>query len=164
MTAKKTDLSFYDPESVPDGSGYRIGILVSSWNEEITGALLKGSITSLTTNGVSPEDIITRHVPGSYELPQAAAMMIDSLEPDAVICIGCVIQGETRHFEFICQAVANGCMELGIESATPVIFGVLTTDTYEQAKERAGGSQGNKGEEAAIAALRMAALRKNLEE
>lgn len=141
----------------------RIGIAVSAWNEEITNALLEGSVSALTSNGVSSEDIIIRHVPGSFELPQAAAIMIDSIDLDAVICLGCVIQGETRHFEFICQAVAKGCMDLGIESGVPVIFGVLTTDTYEQAKERSGGSHGNKGEEAAIAAIRMAALRKSLD-
>ena len=159
MTKKRTDLSSYDTSAIPEGKGLKIGIVVSSWNDKITNALYEGAEGTLTRHGVLPEDIITHFVPGSFELPQAAAILIDSKDLDAVICLGCVIQGETRHFEFICQAVAKGCMDLGIESLVPVIFGVLTTDTYEQAAERAGGKHGNKGEEAAAAALRMAGLR-----
>jgi len=112
--------------------------------------------------GVDRDDIFVEHVPGSFELPQAASLMIKSTEPDAIICLGCIIQGETRHFEFIAQAVAKSSMELGINSNVPVIFGVLTTDTHEQAKERSGGKHGNKGDEAAVAAIRMARLRQDL--
>ncbi len=161
--AKQKNLSIYQGDLVPDGADLRFGILVSSWNKEITSALLDGALRTLKKHGVIPESGLTvEWVPGSFELPQAAAIMAHAESIDAVICLGCVIQGETRHFEFISQAVANGCMELAIHDLKPVIFGVLTTDTFEQARERAGGKHGNKGDEAAVAALQMADLRRRL--
>ncbi len=158
MAAKQKNLSSLEDQSFPGGHGMRIGIVVANWNREVTDALLEGAVNTLVEQGVAEEDIAVQRVPGSYELPQGAAMMIHSTTLDAVICLGCVIQGETRHFEFIAQAVAHGCMNLGLETLTPVIFGVLTTDTFEQARDRAGGKHGNKGVEAAAAAIQMAAF------
>ncbi len=162
MTAKIKDLSSIAPNQLPDGSGLIIGIVVADWNPEVTGALLEGALTTLRNKGVDRDDIYVQHVPGSFELPQAASLMITGMDLDAVICLGCIIQGETRHFEFIAQAVAQSSMQLSLETDVPVIFGVLTTDTHEQAKERAGGKHGNKGDEAAAAAIRMGRLRQNM--
>lgn len=155
---KKRNLSEFESENIIDVSEIRIGIIVSDWNKEITQALLEGAIKTLKAGGILNDNIIVYHVPGSYELPQAAGKMIDSFEVDAVICLGCIIQGETRHFEFIAQAVAQQCQHVATNTFKPVIFGVLTTDTYEQAQERAGGKHGNKGDEAANTALQMASL------
>lgn len=162
MSEKKQNLSFYDPEKVPSADNMRMGIVVSEWNSEVTQALLQGAVETLQKHGTQPENIHVYYVPGSYELPQGAALLIDQLDLDAVICIGCVIQGETRHFEFICQAVSQGIMNLGLDSGVPVIFGVLTTDNITQARERAGGKHGNKGDEAAVTAIKMADLKKRL--
>lgn len=156
---KKKNLSDYDPSQVPDGKPYRIGIAVAEWNPEITEAMLRGAYDTLVEHGVEEHNIKVVHVPGSFELTGAAAMMLhsryDGHQLDGVICIGCVIQGETRHFDFICEAVANGLTQLGIQERRPVIFSVLTTNTMEQARERAGGRHGNKGVEGAVAALKM---------
>lgn len=158
MAAKQKNISSLDEQSLPDGYGLRIGIVVADWNKEVTDALLDGAVKTLIKQGVTEKDIFIQRVPGSYELPQGAAMMVHSMMVDAVICLGCIIQGETRHFEFISQAVAQGCMRLGMDTLTPVIFGVLTTDTFEQARDRAGGKHGNKGDEAAVAAIQMASF------
>lgn len=138
----------------------RIGIIVSEWNNEITEALFDGAKQTLLDAGVSNEDIIRKNVPGSFELPLGAKFLLDEKKPDAIICIGCVIQGETRHFDFICDAVSNGIMNLGIDYSLPVIFGVLTTDTIQQAVDRSGGKYGNKGIEAAVTAIKMISLKK----
>ncbi len=155
---KKRNLSDIESTETIDASETRIGIIVSDWNKKITQALLEGAIKTLKAGGILNENIIVYHVPGSYELPQAAAKMHDAFEIDAVICLGCIIQGETRHFEFIAQAVAQQCQQVAVNTLKPVIFGVLTTDTYEQALDRAGGKHGNKGDEAAHTALQMASL------
>ncbi|MBW6499250.1 MAG: 6,7-dimethyl-8-ribityllumazine synthase [Bacteroidales bacterium] len=159
MDGKKQNLSFYDPAKVPSAAKMRMGIVVSEWNAEITGALLAGAVETLKKHGLPEENLHVHYVPGSYELPQGAGYLIDQLEVDAVICLGCVIQGETRHFEFICQAVSQGLMNLGLDSGIPVIFGVLTTDNFSQARERAGGVHGNKGDEAAVTAIKMVDLK-----
>ncbi|MES2388338.1 MAG: 6,7-dimethyl-8-ribityllumazine synthase [Bacteroidota bacterium] len=138
-----------------DYSEYTVGIVVSEWNSEITDALFKGAYDSLLKSGVKEENIVISTVPGSYELCFGAAAMSSQPLIQAVICLGCVIQGETRHFDFICSAVANGLIDVSLKYAKPVIFGVLTTDTLEQAQDRAGGKHGNKGTEAAITALKM---------
>lgn len=158
--AKKRNLSDFESDSNEflDTDEIRIGIIVSDWNKEITQALLEGAIKTLKASRLTNDNIIVYHVPGSYELPQAASKMLDAFELDAVICLGCIIQGETRHFEFIAQAVAQQCLHVATNNSTPVIFGVLTTDTYDQALDRAGGKHGNKGDEAANTALQMAAL------
>ncbi len=163
MTAKTKNLSAYaefSGEDAPDIRDMTFAIAVADWNPEVTEALLNGALNTLSKHGADMENNVhVRHVPGSFELPQAASLMIEGLMPDAVICLGSIIQGETRHFEFIAQAVAQSCLHVSADSNIPVIFGVLTTDTHEQAIERAGGSHGNKGDEAAAAAIRMAALK-----
>lgn len=144
--------------SVPktNNANFKIGIIVSRWNQEVTGALKEGAMQTLLEAGVARQNILDFDVPGSFELPSAAAMLLDANEDvDAVICLGCIIQGETRHFEFIAQAVANGIAKVGIEYTVPVIFGVLTCNTAEQAADRSGGKHGNKGVEAAASCLQM---------
>lgn len=140
----------------------RFGIVVSEWNTEVTGALLEGAVDTLIKHNAQRENIHISWVPGSFELALGAQYYADQNEVDAIICLGCVIQGETRHFEFISQAVANGIMDVGLSFNLPVIFGVLTTDTMEQAVARSGGKHGNKGTEAAITAVSMVGLRDSL--
>ncbi len=140
---------------LPDGSGARISIVVSEWNEMITESLYAACYQTLIDSGCNKENIIRKNVPGSFELVLGAKWAIENERPDAVICLGCVIQGETRHFDFICDAVANGIMKLNIDFSLPVIFGVLTPQNMEQALDRAGGKHGNKGVEAAVTALKM---------
>jgi len=163
MSSKDKNLSVYTGEvgKMPEDS--LVAIVVSEWNTEITGALLTAAVDTLKENGLTDEGIIIRYVPGSFELPLGAKFLLDNAEPDAVICLGCVIQGETRHFDFICDSVANGIMTLGLEYNTPVIFGVLTPNDMQQAVDRAGGNHGNKGVEAAITAVKMIALQYELE-
>jgi 6,7-dimethyl-8-ribityllumazine synthase len=151
-------------DNLPDGSSYKIGIVVSRWNEDITGALLTGARETLVKAGVTEKHIEIMHVPGSYELPFGARQLMKADKKDAIICIGCIIQGETKHDEYIAQAVSNGIMQLGLMSGIPVIFGVLTTNTIQQAQDRAGGQHGNKGAEAAATALQMAQLRSGTKE
>lgn len=140
----------------------KIGVVVSDWNHEITQRLLTGCKETLINEGVTEDRIYEIHVPGAYELPTGARMLDDKHNPDAVICLGCVIKGETNHDEYISQAVATGLMQLGVMRSKPYIFGVLTTNNKDQALERAGGRHGNKGVEAAITAIKMAVLRKEL--
>ena len=163
MAEKKKNLSAHDSFKLSNPDNIRIGILVSEWNSIITDNLKKGAVDTLKEYGIPSQNIIIHSVPGSFELPTGAVMMLEGDENlDAVICLGCVIQGETRHFEFISQAVANGIMQVGIDYNTPVIFGVLTCDTMEQAEERAGGKHGNKGVEAAVSCLKMLLLERKI--
>lgn len=155
---KKTNLSDYDPAAVPDGSPYTIAVVAAEWNPQVTDALLKGAVDTLRQHGVKEENIRVYRVPGTFELTTAAELLVARSSVNAVICIGCVIQGETRHFEFICQAVSQGLTNVAVQSGRPVIFSVLTCDTLQQALDRAGGCHGNKGVEGAIAALKMAKL------
>lgn len=155
MATSLKNLSSFKPEDLKDASGKTFGIAVSEWNSEITGALLEGALEALGKAGAQEDNIFISYVPGSFELPFGAQALIDKHKPDAVICLGCVIQGETRHFDFICQAVADGIMQLGLQHRIPVIFGVLTTNNLEQALERSGGKHGNKGFEAGITALKL---------
>jgi len=159
---KKTNLSDYDPTAVPDGSPYRIGVIAAEWNPEVTDALMKGAVDTLRDHGVKAENLLVRRVPGTFELTSAADMMLSDPNIDAVICIGCVIQGETRHFEFICQAVSQGITNVALKRERPVIFSVLTCDTMQQALDRAGGRHGNKGVEGAITALKMIAYQRSI--
>jgi 6,7-dimethyl-8-ribityllumazine synthase len=133
----------------------KIAIVVAEWNEEITEALYEGAVASLTENGVKKNNIVRKNVPGSFELSLGGLWMAEEKNIDAVICLGCVIQGDTPHFDYICQAVAYGITEAGLKTRKPVIFGVLTTLNKQQALERAGGKLGNKGEEAALTAIKM---------
>jgi len=156
------NLSDYDPSLVPDSSEMRFGIVVSDWNSEITFSLLEGAISTLRKHGTEDRNILVKHVPGSFELTLGAQFIAENEDIDAVICLGCVIQGETPHFTFICQGVAMGITQLNIDYNIPFIFGVLTTDNLQQAKDRSGGKLGNKGDEAAVTAIKMAALQKGL--
>ena len=161
---KKTNLSDYDPSQVPSGKDYTVGIVVAEWNREITDALAQGAVDTLLKNGVDEENIRLVHVPGSFELTTGADLMLrNDAVLDAVICIGCVIQGETRHFDFICEAVSQGITNVALKHEKPVIFSLLTTNNMEQAQERAGGRHGNKGVEGAVTALKMIQLQRELE-
>lgn len=150
---------------LPSGKDRIIGIVVSEWNSPVTSNLLKGAVDTLISAGVSDDDIIIEYVPGSVELTFGAKTLIEGTLAHAVIVLGCVIQGETAHFDYVCDSITQGVTALNIEYDTPVIFGVLTTNNQEQAEARAGGTHGNKGEDCAIAALKMIALQeKYLEE
>ncbi|MDR1974717.1 MAG: 6,7-dimethyl-8-ribityllumazine synthase [Bacteroidales bacterium] len=143
-------------KNIAIGSGYKVAVITAEWNHEITYALRDECCSTLINYSVKPEDILQVEVPGTFELPTVAAIFASREDIDAVICLGCVIQGETRHFEFICNAVANGLTNVGIASKKPVIFGVLTTNTVEQAIARSlRNNHANKGYEAAISALKM---------
>ncbi|HUH26684.1 6,7-dimethyl-8-ribityllumazine synthase [Gelidibacter sp.] len=158
MTAKKQNLSDYDKNTIPNAKDFRFGIVVSEWNHNITDNLHKGALDTLSQHGVLAENIISWHVPGSYELIYGSKKMQDQ-KVDAVIAIGCVIQGETKHFDFVCEAVALGIKDLNVLHDTPVVFCVLTDNTMQQSIDRSGGKHGNKGVEAAVVAIKMAALR-----
>lgn len=159
MSSELKNLSSYNKDEVPSGERCSFGIVVSDWNDEITNALLEGAVQTLIEHGTDEKDIHIQHVPGAFELPFGASELSNKKKFDAIICLGCIIQGETRHFEFIADAVANGIMQVSLKEELPVIFGVLTTNTLEQAKERSGGRKyGNKGVEAAITALKMSDL------
>ncbi|RXJ50683.1 6,7-dimethyl-8-ribityllumazine synthase [Gelidibacter gilvus] len=158
MTAKKQNLSDYDKNTIPNAKDFRFGIVVSEWNNNITDNLHKGALDTLVGHGVLAENIISWHVPGSYELIYGSKKMQDQ-KVDAVIAIGCVIQGETKHFDFVCEAVSLGIKDLNVLHDTPVIFCVLTDNNMQQSIDRSGGKHGNKGVEAAVVAIKMAALR-----
>ena len=160
MSSSLKNLSDFNHTTIPNGAGMRIAIVVAEWNIEITGALRDGAIATLLKNGVSENDIIVKYVPGSFELTFGAQLLCDNKSIDSVICLGCVIQGETRHFDFICDAVSQGITNVSLKYNKPVIFGVLTPNTQQQAIDRAGGKHGNKGDEAAITALKMVQLKK----
>ncbi|GHT10632.1 6,7-dimethyl-8-ribityllumazine synthase [Bacteroidia bacterium] len=153
-----TDLSRYDSRTVPSAKAMSFAIVVSDWNEAVTAKLLKGAHDALVKHGAAPKNIIVKHVPGSFEIPLIAQMFATNFAADAVICLGCVVKGETPHYEYINQSVAQALMRIGLKFSLPVIFGLLTTNTMEQAQERAGGKHGNKGVEAAITAIKMLAL------
>ena len=157
------NLSAYDPENIPDAGKMRFGIVVSDWNRDVTWALLDGAEKTLRKHGAATNNIIVRHVPGSFELTHGARLLAEHDDFDAVICLGCVIRGETPHFTYICQGVTEGITRLNLDYKIPFIFGVLTTDTHQQADDRAGGVHGNKGDEAAVTAIKMAALRREIE-
>lgn len=163
MATHLKGLSDFSHIEIPSAETYRFGIVVSQWNAEVTSALFNGAYTALIKNGALPENIIEVPVPGSFELTSGADILLSSKNVDAVICLGCVIQGETRHFDFICNAVANGISNVSLKHGKPVIFGVLTTDNLQQAKDRAGGKHGNKGEEAAVTAIMMSAIESSLD-
>lgn len=157
------NLSAYDSEKVPDASDMRFGIVISDWNKEITWSLLNGTVSTLSKHGVTDENIVIKHVPGSFELTIGAQLLAEYDDLDAIICLGCVIQGETPHFNYICQGVTQGITQLNLEYNIPFVFGVLTTLNLQQAKERSGGKHGNKGDEAAITAIKMSALQRDME-
>jgi len=159
MSTKKKNLSSYTEKKLEDITLKKFGIVVSEWNSEVTESLYNAALKTLIAQGADKENIIRRDVPGSFELTLGAQWLAVRPEIDAVICLGCVIQGETRHFEFICNAVAHGITQVGLKFSKPVVFGVLTPNTMKQALDRAGGKHGNKGDEAAITAIKMLALK-----
>ncbi len=158
MATENKNLSSYDKGSLPRTEHLRIGIVVSEWNDNITENLFNGAHETLVDCGVSPGNIIRWNVPGSFELTFGCKKLITEQRVDAVIAIGSVIRGETSHFDFVCDATAQGIKDLNIKYDVPVIFCVLTDDTLQQAIDRSGGKHGNKGTEAAIAAIKMATL------
>ena len=158
-----TNLSFYDPESVPNASEMRFGVVVSDWNKEVTWLLLEGTVKTLEKHGATDKNIVVKHVPGSFELILGAQFLVEYDDLDAVIVLGCIIRGETPHFTYICQGVTQGITQLNMDYNIPFIFGVLTTNTHQQAVDRAGGKLGNKGDEAAVTAIKMAALQREME-
>ncbi|SOD18132.1 6,7-dimethyl-8-ribityllumazine synthase [Pedobacter xixiisoli] len=157
MATHLKNLSDFSHTTIPSGKDFKIAIVVAEWNAKITGALYQGAFDTLIKHEVSEENILSLTVPGTFELAGAADILLNKMSDiDAVICIGCVIQGDTKHFDFICDAAAQGITNVGIKYSKPVIFGVLTTNDEQQAIDRAGGKHGNKGDEAAITALKMA--------
>jgi 6,7-dimethyl-8-ribityllumazine synthase len=156
-----TNLSAYDKNTIPNAKNYRFGIVVSEWNEEITNNLKVGAFETLIKNGAIEKNITIIHVPGSYELIYGCKHLIKNQELDALIAIGNVIQGETKHFDFVCDAVTQGIKDLNLQFDVPTIFCVLTDNTKQQSIDRSGGKHGNKGIECAVAAIKMAALKNN---
>jgi 6,7-dimethyl-8-ribityllumazine synthase len=155
MSSVNKSLSAYSDKNLIDISSKKFVIIVSEWNEEVTEKLFEGAYQTLLKEGAKAENIIRKNVPGSYELSLGAQFAAQQEDIHAVICLGCVIQGETKHFDFICQAVAQGITNVALKYNKPVIFGVLTPNNQQQALDRAGGRYGNKGDEAAIAAIKM---------
>ena len=161
MATENKNLSEYDKNQLPNAKDFRFGIVVSEWNDKITNGLFNGAESALLDCGVLPENIIRWNVPGSFELIYGAKLMLEKVEKlDTVITIGSVIKGETMHFEFVCEGVTQGIKDLNIQSDVPVIFCVLTDNNEQQSIDRSGGKHGNKGVEAAIAAIKMAELRR----
>ncbi len=162
MATEGNNLSEYDKNSIPNAKDFRFGIVVSEWNEEITEGLFQGAFDAFIENGVKKENIVRWNVPGSFELIYACKKLQQTFEMlDAIIAVGSVIQGETKHFDFVCEGVTQGIKDLNIQGDIPVIFCVLTDNNIEQSRARSGGKHGNKGTEAAIAAIKMAQLRKD---
>ena len=163
MASKLKNLSEYDPNTVPSAVDMKIGILVSEWNHNITGALLDGALETLRKHGATDDNIIVRYVPGSFELIAGARLMATNAFVDAVICFGSVIRGDTPHFDYVCQGTTQGIAQLNAEYDIPFIYGLLTTNNLQQALDRCGGAVGNKGIECAVTAIKMVALKKELE-
>ena len=162
MATVNKNLSNYDFSLVPSASGMKFGIVVAEWNENITEGLFKGAMDTLLNCGCEESNIVRKNVPGSFELPLAAQFFFESTDVDAVICLGSVIQGETKHFDYVCQSTALGIKDVSLKYNKPVIFGVLTDNTMQQAIDRSGGKHGNKGTEAAISAIKMVHLKSKL--
>lgn len=154
------NLSEYDFDAVPSGAGMKVGLVVAEWNYHITGNMAQGAKDTLIKHGVSEEDIVVKHVPGTFELPLAAQWMAEYTEVDAIVMIGCVIQGQTRHFDFVCDGVTQGATSLNLKYNKPFVFCVLTDNNEQQSIDRSGGKLGNKGDEAAVAAIKMVDLKR----
>jgi 6,7-dimethyl-8-ribityllumazine synthase len=163
MATSEKNLSDYNKDEIPNGADFKIGIVVSEWNPDITSNLLKGALQALADNGVKETNIQVRYVPGTYELPLGAQILFESTFADGVIAIGSVIQGETKHFDFVCEAAALGIKDVNLKYNKPVAFCVLTDNTKQQAIDRSGGKHGNKGIECAIACLKMIGLKNSLQ-
>jgi 6,7-dimethyl-8-ribityllumazine synthase len=159
MATANKNLSDYNKNAVPNAKDFRFGIVVSEWNDTITEGLYSGAVRALLENEVPSHHIIRWNVPGSFELIYGSKKMLQTQNVDAVIAIGCVIQGQTKHFDFVCEGITQGIKDLNVQTDVPVIFCVLTDDTIQQSMDRSGGIHGNKGTEAAIAAIKMAYIR-----
>lgn len=163
MASSNKNLSDFSHLEVPNGEHMKIAIVASSWNHEITNNLSQGAFDTLLRYGVKEENILVKRVPGTYELSSAADILLTKrAEVDAVVCIGSVVRGETAHFDFVCEAAAQGIKDAALKHGKPVIFGVLTDDNIEQSIDRSGGKYGNKGDEAAMAAMQMIAFKESL--
>ena len=162
MATVNNNLSDYDINSVPNATKMVFGIVVSEWNEKITKGLLNGAYTTLLKHGATEKNIIVKFLPGAFELPLGAQTMLEKTNVDAVICLGSVIQGETKHFDFVCEGTALGIKDVALKYNKPVIFGVLTDNNEQQAIDRSGGKHGNKGDEAAVTAIKMVDFQKSL--
>ena len=158
MATENKNLSQYDKNTIPNAKDFRFGIVVSEWNDEVTEGLYSGAVATLTDCGALPENITRWNVPGSFELIFGARQMHEKVELDAVSVIGCVIKGEIMHFEFVCEGVTQGMKDLNLLYDVPTIFCVLTDNNMQQSLDRSGGKHGNKGVEAAIAAIKMVDL------
>ena len=163
MATALKNLSDYNKENIPNGADFKVGIVVSEWNDTITNNLFEGAKQALLDNGVSQSNILVRYVPGAFELPLASQFMLDNTDVDGVVAIGVVIQGETKHFDFVCQGTTQGLMNVMLEYNSPVAFCLLTDNNIQQSIDRSGGIHGNKGIECAIACLKMIALKKSFE-
>lgn len=162
MATADNNLSAYNSNDVPNAKNFKFGLVVSEWNADITQNLFQGAFDALAKHGVIKENIVRWNVPGSFELIYGAKKLAESFEMlDVIIVVGSVIQGETKHFDFVCQGVSNGIAQLNIDLDVPVIFCLLTDHNKQQSIDRSGGKHGNKGTEAAIAAIKMAQLRKD---
>lgn len=162
MATAIKNLSHYDINSIPNAENMRFGIVVSEWNESITKGLLNGALSALKENGAKEDNIVVQFVPGSFELPLGAQHLFESKNVNGVICLGSVIQGETKHFDFVCHGTTQGIMDVSLKYNRPVIFGLLTDDTMQQAIDRSGGKYGNKGIDCAIACIKMIDAKKQL--
>ena len=159
MATAQHHLSEHDQTSVPSGAGRRFALVVSEWNRDITESLRRGARETLLRYGVAEGDIVERWVPGSFELAAGAQFLLEAGGLHGVVCLGSVVRGETPHFDFVCHGTTHGIMTVGLKFSVPVIFGVLTDDTMQQALDRSGGKHGNKGVDCAVAVLKMAALK-----
>ena len=161
MSTASHNLSDYNTDTIPSAHDMRFGVVVSEWNPNVTENLLKGILTTLENKGATPDQIIVHFVPGSFELVYGAKLLAEKANVDAVIALGSVVRGDTPHFDFVCQGVTQGISYLNATQSVPVIFGLLTTDNMDQANDRAGGIYGNKGDEAAITAIKMIAMKRS---
>ena len=162
MASSLHNLSDYDPKSVPSAEGMRFAVVVSEWNSKITHSLMRGAVDTLLAHGAREEDIQVRMVPGSFELVFGSAQVVKAGVADAVIAIGCLIKGDTPHFDYICQGATQGLAELNVRQDVPVIYGLLTCNNMDQAEDRCGGILGNKGGECAVTAIKMVHYRRQL--
>lgn len=162
MASELKNLSTFEGTEIANAATMSFGIVWAEWNHSVTNALMTGAKNTLLAHGAKPDNIKIKTVPGAFELTLGAQYLAEFANVDAIICIGCVIQGDTKHFDFICDAVAKGITDLNIKHNKPVIFGVLTVNTQEQAEDRCGGKHGNKGDEAAVTAIKMLDLRNQL--
>jgi 6,7-dimethyl-8-ribityllumazine synthase len=162
MSTANHNLSDYESDKLPSASDMRFGVVVSEWNPNVTEGLLEGVLQTLQNQGAAPDQIIVQYVPGSFELVYGAKFLAENAKVDAVIALGSVVRGDTPHFDYVCQGVTNGISYLNTTQTVPIIFGVLTTDNMEQATDRAGGRYGNKGDEAAVTAIKMVAMKRGL--